>query len=621
MRHTNTLNKIDMISPETVSLIDTFKEPILKFVGDLKDEVKYFLDDGLSEYVDNYKNKYSKTKTFLFREERVNFYDIYFPISIRGSKTRLDNFRQIEELFLERQYVSIIGNAGSGKSMLLKHIFLSSIRDLYRIPIIVELRNLNDFKGSITEYIYKSLFRNNLAPNSKILERLLKTGNFLFLLDGYDEIYSEQKNKISIDIEDFVDEYSKNTFIITSRPGANVEALQRFDNFQVEPLSQRQIKEFVQLQLRVSENQEAIQRIMTVIEKPDNKDYKAFLSSPLLLSMFIFTFNSYPELPRSKSRFYWNVFDTLCSKHDSFTKKGCWQHERKSELQNEDLENILKWFSYVSIFKGKYTFDGQYLKETLGEIKSKLNFNCEINDLIYDISVALSIIIIDGTEFTFPHKSLQEYFSALLIKDLSIDQKAKVYTERFNSLQRYSHGGNQNFFNLCFELDKLAFSEHFILYNLKNIYGSIDHTNKESSIYSFFKLLGFSQGFSYNKEQNLYEFRASSYTTKYNELLNYLVPSVFQNLRLDRYNGIDDSSIQTIIDIGIAKKNRDEPQFKDVYWIDYSVNWCKELYDFITNIGLTDNLYRSIEEIKLLIEKTEEEIIMERKNMQSLIDL
>ena len=194
-----------MISPETTSLIDTFKDPILKFLGDVKDEVQFFLNDGLSEYVDNYKTKYSKTKTFLFREEKVNFYDVYFPISLRGKKTRIDNFRQIEELFLERQFVSIVGSAGSGKSMMMKHIFLSSIKELYKIPIIIELRNLNDFSGSITEYIYKSLFRNKLAPNTKILERLLSTGTFLFLFDGYDEIYSEQKNKISNDIEDFVD--------------------------------------------------------------------------------------------------------------------------------------------------------------------------------------------------------------------------------------------------------------------------------------------------------------------------------------------------------------------------------------------------------------------------------
>jgi len=609
-----------MITPETVSLIDIFKDPILKIFGNLKDEVKFFLDDGLSEYVDNYKTKYSKTKTFLFREERVNFYDIYFPISIKGKKTRLENFLQIEDLFLERQYVSIIGNAGSGKSMLLKHIFLSSIKELYRIPLIIELRNLNDFNGTITEYIYKSLFRNKLAPNNNILERLLTTGNFLFLFDGYDEIYSEQKNNISTGIEDFVDTYSKNTFIITSRPGSNVEALQRFDNFQVEPLMPKQVKEFVQLQLKVAENTEAIQRIMTVIEKPDNKDYRAYLSSPLLLSMFIFTFNSYPELPRSKSRFYWNVFDTLCSKHDSFTKKGCWQHERKSLLQNEDLENILKWFSYISIFKGRYSFDAQYLKQTLIVIKNKLNFVCDIDDLIHDLSVAIAIIILDGTEYTFPHKSLQEYFASLLIKDLSIAQKEKVYSERFKNLRRYSHGGNQNFYNLCYELDKLAFSEFFILNNLKFLYGSIDLTNQETSIFSFFKLINYSQGFTKSRKGK-YEFRIYSYSSDYLEFLNYIIPYTFSTLSLENQDEEANKYINEIIKLGITRNEEDDSPFKNTQWIDYKDNWCSELFDFLTKIGLANDISKLINEIKELLDKTEREISKERENMQSLIDL
>lgn len=610
-----------MITPETVSLIDTFKDPILKLFVDIKDEVRYFLDDGLSEYVDNYKNKYMKTKTFLFRDERVNFYDIYFPISLKGKRTRLESFVQIEDLFLERQFVSIVGNAGSGKSMLLKHIFLSSIKELYKIPIIVELRNLNDFNGTITEYIYKSVFRNKLAPNNQILERLLTSGNFLFLFDGYDEIYSEQKNKISVDIEDFVDTYSKNTFIITSRPGANVEALQRFDAFQVEPLIPKQVREFVQLQLKVAENTDAIQRIMTVIEKPENKDYRAYLSSPLLLSMFIFTFNSYPELPRSKNRFYWNVFDTLCSKHDSFTKKGCWQHERKSLLQNEDLESILKWFSYISIFRGKYTFDDQYLKQTLTEIKNKLNLNCSIEDLVHDLNVAISIIILDGTEYTFPHKSLQEYFTAMLIKDLSIEQKIIVYSDRFKKLRTRTHGGNQNLYNLCNELDKLSFSEQFILNNLTTIYNLFDLTSKESSVYSFLKLFNYSQGFIKNAESK-YEFRAYSYSNEYTDFITYIIPNFFGLISLDNLNDESNKYFDQIVELGIVRiEAEDQSLLKDMMWIDYRDKWSNELYVIITQIGLTNIILKLIKDIKEKIVSTENEIKKERENMQSLIDL
>ncbi|HSV77008.1 MAG TPA: NACHT domain-containing protein [Bacteroidales bacterium] len=610
-----------MISEQTLSLIETFKEPILSALSDIKNEVQFFLDDGLSEYVENQKNKLSKTKTFLFREEKVNFYDIYFPVSIRNRRRKIENFQEIEDLFIEKQYITLIGNAGSGKSMLLKHIFLSSITDLFKIPILVELRNLNEFNGTITDYIYQFIFRNKLAPNSKILERILSNGNFLFLLDGYDEIYSENKNKISNDIEEFIDTYTKNIFVLTSRPGANAESFQRFDNFQVESLNSQQINDFIKLQLKVSDNIDATERIIQVVEKPDNKEYKAYLNSPLLLSMFIFTFNSYPELPRLKSRFYWNVFDTLCSKHDSFTKKGCWQHERKTGLQNEDLELVLKWFSFVSIFKGKYTFDAQYLNTTLLEIKNKLNLQCDINDLVYDLTVSIAIIIIDGIEFTFPHKSLQEYFCALLIKDLTLEQKQKTYQERFLSLQRHTHGGNLNLYSLCYELDKFSFTEFFILKNLNDFYSSIDFTNRETRVFSFLKIINFSQGFRKVLDTGQYEFKSFSYSAIIVEsIFSYLSIFRYHRLNLDMYEKAK-NNIESIVDkiaIRESEKRIDENCIN--YWIPYSNIWNEDLYKFIEQVGLADQIIKTINKVAQQIELIQNELAFEKKNMQSLLD-
>lgn len=42
-----------MISATTTSLIDTFKDPIIKMLTDIKDEVSFFIDNGLTEYIDN----------------------------------------------------------------------------------------------------------------------------------------------------------------------------------------------------------------------------------------------------------------------------------------------------------------------------------------------------------------------------------------------------------------------------------------------------------------------------------------------------------------------------------------------------------------------------------------
>lgn len=480
-----------MTTPIGLTLLNTFKEPLIKASKDLKDEFLQLYNNGLADYIDNYYDKFSKTKTFIYRDEKVNFYDTFFPVTIRYKNTNFNSESDLTKIFEKKKFITIIGSAGSGKSMLTKHIFLSTVNKSYRIPIVLELRNLTDYDGNIKDYITLLLAKNHIGKNSKIIDRILKDGKFLFLFDGYDEIYSSAKNRITNDIEEFVDEYSKNIFVITSRPGSNAESLQRFDNFYVQSLNMVQIESFVSQQFKFYEDNGSIDRILSIIKKPENDDYKDYLTNPLLLSMFIFTFNAYPELPKQKNKFYWNVFDTLCTKHDSFTKKGFWLHERKSNLQNDDFENILKWFSYATIFKGKYNFDYNNFKILLTEIITKLNLNCNVDDLIYDLTVSISIIIQDGIEYKFPHKSLQEYFTASLIKGLDEILKEKVYSEKFSQLETYSTGGKINLYKLCYEMDKSNFTKYFLIPHTEKFFSKINQSSEKEIIKTYMNVFSF----------------------------------------------------------------------------------------------------------------------------------
>ena len=44
-----------------------------------------------------------------------------------------------------------------------------------------------------------------------------------------------------------------------------------------------------------------------------------------------------------------------------------------------------------------------------------------------DLQVAIGIITQEGTEYTYPHRSLQEYFAASYIASLSEYNKEKIY--------------------------------------------------------------------------------------------------------------------------------------------------------------------------------------------------
>jgi hypothetical protein len=606
-----------MLTKETIDLIGAFKSPIIELTKDIKNEVTFFLDNGVSDYVNSMTEKFGSTKTFLFRNEKVSFYDVYFPISLEINDKRL-KANTIEDLFEgKNNCVTIIGNAGSGKSMLLKHLFLSAVKTLYKVPIVVELRSLNDFEGDLTEFLYKVIFNNRLTPNKKILERILSSGSFVFLLDGYDEIYSTHKIKITNDLDSFIDRYFKNDYIISSRPDSGIESLPRFNNFEIQGLNHNEIFKFIDLQLKDHELHPLAIKIKDTIKKPENQDYKNFLGSPLLLSMFILTFNSYPELPKKKSKFYWNVFDTLASKHDTFTKHGGFQHERKTGLLNEDFEAILKWLSYITLFEGKYSFDKEYLTNKLEEIKQNFKLKISIQDLIEDLCLAISIIIIDGFEYRFPHKSMQEYFCASLIKDQSPDIKEKIYGVKFKQVLSKTVGGNENLWSLSYEMDKIPFIKYFILPHLENIAKKLNAKSELGVVKQVFHLTGSGDGI--DLTQNGFEF--SSYFLSGGiemVLLRFLDLANFETFSLRNFLTPEN---QTLFDgFFLNPKHHNEGELDDIE-INYFNVWCTELEKFLQEIGMVKYVVNKADEIKNKIKELKSVIKEEDKSNLTLLKI
>lgn len=453
----------NLVGPQlAVPLAQALTDKVIKVCGYCGDEIKQALREDIIKYIGNFSEKFSKIKTFLFND-RIPFYSVYFPLSLKANNSTINVPDMPDSLFVKNNYLTILGHAGCGKTMILRHLFLSACEKSSKLPIVVELRKLKEYNGDLKDYISEKVFNFNLSQNAHIYQRMLNSGDFMFLFDGYDEISLGQKESITRNLEDFVDLYPQNYYLLTSRPGAGAENLERFENIFVKGLSEPQVLEFIDKQLSIDntdENKELSAKIKEVLAEAKGTAYMKYMSSPLLLSMFILTFNEHPELPQKKSSFYYNVFDTLHSKHDAKSKAGGYQHEKKTRLSEDDIRKVLEAYCFVSYLQSVFEFSPQYIHTTITKILKPLNLNFDIDDLIYDLSVSVSLWVQDGMSYIFPHRSLQEFFAASYIANSREDLKAKIYGER---LIKINNVESQNFWELCEELDGSCFTQYFLI--------------------------------------------------------------------------------------------------------------------------------------------------------------
>ena len=471
------------------SLLETISE-------EFGEEVKHIINNNILEYQVEEYNRNFCTKTLLHRVQPKNLKDFYQPLFITPCSDRRHSpgFRygseristdSISRLFDRKQFITLIGNAGSGKSTIVKYLFLNSIDSKFRIPIKVELRYLNDYNGSVIDFIKERIFKlNKLAIHERIIERLMSSGNFVFFLDGYDEINSHKKEKTTKEIDDLVKVYSKNYYLLTSRPYTEIDLLPLFHNFEVCELSDKDINTFIGKQIPVDEK-ELRDKIVEAVNSKENVSYKSFLSNPLLLSMFILTFQSYSSIPQKRSEFYSQVFDALFSVHDSMSKLA-FVREKQSGLSREQIIEVLKLFSFLSYFDEKFIFNGLYIDEKFKLIKEKKkNIVFDNSKLIEDLQVAIGILNKEGVDYTFPHRSLQEYFAAIYISSLSENNKKIVYQKIINTLtdkKSYRQSSRDNFHLLLSELDDRNVIKYAIIPYFEKYANEINLEEKRSDL-------------------------------------------------------------------------------------------------------------------------------------------
>lgn len=157
------------------------------------------------------------------------------------------------------------------------------------------------------------------------------------------------------------------------------------------------------------------ERFINALDENLYERHKSFASNPLLLNIMLLTYDNYAEIPEKLHLFYANAFETLYSKHDA-TKAG-YRRELKSELSYDSFKKIFSYFCFITYAQAKTEFSYDELVAFLKKVSiNKLTFNIEC--YIFDLVNSLCVLYKEGLHYKFAHRSFQEYFTALFLKEL-----------------------------------------------------------------------------------------------------------------------------------------------------------------------------------------------------------
>ncbi|PFJ58614.1 NACHT domain-containing protein [Bacillus thuringiensis] len=418
------------------------------------------LAEKFSNYLEKSYIEYSSIPTLALKDKRVSLNNIYEPLTLKeagingiANQEEYTPFNYDDSFFENHPKLIIFDTAGMGKSTFLKFLFLSAMQQRIQIPIFIELRHLKN-DNSILDEIYKKINYLSDEFNKENILELIKDGDFIFFLDGYDEISRTDREKVSADLKQFLVHANKNRFIITSRPDAGLN-LATFEKYKIRNLKLDEAVSIIKKYDNITGYRLQEELIETI--KNSEKHFNSFLKNPMFVSLLYVTYKNKRELPLTQASFYRTVYDALYSDHD-LTKDDEFKRERGSDLSRDDLEFFFQKFAYYCFTQDISNFEFDPLLNIIKEVLKDNYFSNknQAYDIFVDITQHVPLLTKDGVEYKWIHKSFLEYFTA---KYISIHVKK---TNFLQSLMKKNLSDYENMLKIYVDIDRSTFDSVFV---------------------------------------------------------------------------------------------------------------------------------------------------------------
>lgn len=465
------VNKIttDVITDLAKSTAKSVFQKAKNYLIDLHNREEVDFGYAFENYLNYSKEVHCKIKTLLYRHTPKDIHSFYECIGVTCGNREIDtcNVNNIVEV---GHKIIVTGTGGIGKSIMMKHFFLNCIENMNLVPILVELRGLNDLEEKnidLVDYIYQIMDTYKFKLDKKYFRYSLETGCYLILLDGFDEVKNDLSQKVTKCILDFCDRYPDNYYIVTSRPLEEFVGWNDFTELHSMVLSKKQALSLIS---KLEYDQNIKSKFYEELDKNLYDKYNTFASNPLLLTIMLLTFENRISIPDKLNDFYEQAFTTLFHTHDA--RKGGYKRDILCNLGYEDFKAVFSYFCFKSFFNSEYEFSENKILDYLTLAKEKKIINTSFNSLNYlvDLTNSVCMMLHEGLMYRFSHRSFQEYFAALYTVQLDDDQQKKFLS---SWLKESTSRITTNYLDMLYDLQPKRFIRNVLypgLLELRSFY-------------------------------------------------------------------------------------------------------------------------------------------------------
>lgn len=578
--------KVDYNEVFTNATVKVVEDAAIGVWGKIKDFFKDVnahdsirLGNAYEKYLENTQNKYSKTKTLIYKKVPKDLYTFYECIGVEYNGEVIDT-ASVKNIIKVNNKVIITGTGGIGKTTLLKHLFLNSIKDTNYIPVLLELRSLNTSGDNISLFdaVFKNLVDNGFKMEEKYFEYSMQEGGYIILFDGLDEVNKEKEQVVTKEIINLAGKYPDNKYIVSSRPTDSFVGWNDFVEMQSMNLTKEQALDLIS---KIEFENSVKQRFYKELDENLYEKYESFASNPLLLTMMLLTFDSRAAIPDKLNDFYEQAFATLFNMHDA--TKDAYVRDIRCKLGYENFKMIFAYFCFKSYFEGDFEFTDVSLRKYLEQCKQKFcDIDFEIDDFQTDLIKSVCMLIKEGIFYRFSHRSFQEYFAAWYTCKLTDEVQYELLT---GWIKESSGLKTEQYFQMLFDLQGEKFNKIILLPGLKLL-----NKRYENDGFSMKMLKYLIKGVSVNKTKvsnesifgfslpikNTYLCNIIQMTCNFNRYEFPAINKEQEKIQAEKFR--DYSRGKTIYFSKVLERISEEELLESLQWFKARIDFCIDVY-------------------------------------------